>query len=1406
MHLSTIKKKKIIRNQKEENEHNEYIKNINNKKNNGSDENGEYKVLEFFIDNCSCAFQTNEIDIIKITNHDAVYFHTANGESHSANNNGLIQITFNDDDYMDIPNAVYNKTGPNLISSFQLAKLHAMYDRSTEGYLLQGNRRIQIEQRHGHATVQVKCKVQQNSTRPIDLSQAYTNIADIREVLTTAEIKHRRNGHVGLRKECTTCAIGKHRHKNTTATIENTAQDFLDEVAIDICGPVNESITNKRYAVIIIDLHTRWVFTYCIQYKHEVTQAVTKFCQFIGYPKIWKSDNAKEQISDKITTIIKPGTLKLCPAYEQNYNGHVERCIRTLTTITRCILFDAKLSHKYWSFAFNYAATIKNMQKHSSTSTTPWFSRYKEIAPTDKLHIFGCKASILAPKEIRNAENKFSTQSQTGIFLGTDVIANVQIIQLPNGTITMGKQVIFFEKTKALGDIDTTVLTSLQEFDHRSDYLHQVQTENPQFGMVDMQQQKTRFQQFTDDLQSQNNAQGINNNIDNLNQIVYNNNQASQADQKTIDNDEHVDTIISSEDYITLYMNTTIDKTLPKWQKAIDREYKKHMDQETFRQATEQDWYKHKRAYNKPPMSSAILLKEKKHAVGETDTEKGRLVCHGNKILIQDKNKLAHVIDAITYRLIHSLALDNPTQTTVTIADATGAYLMAPYMSPQQQPQPIIRLDQQFADRCGYTFAIPLKGINGLQYSGYSWELHRNKILQAKGFIPSQYNPAIFYRNENITNVKAPHDNENKICILTTVDDFEFIGYNSYNEYMDMTDELNLRADKQDDQNAENTEFVYTNTTINWDKKEHVMQIDQTEYAQDIVQRFDKIAQSKNFNKLIPITPQDPHIVYTDVNEANNKTRQQVAGSINYLVTISRPDLTYATRYLASMPGSKQANMVAKNIIRYLRHKKILHFFGKNFATNNQNDMPYAAQTIAQALQDFKIKIDDINNTNIILASIDADHGGQQDRHSLTGCVIYHNNNPVIYTTKRQTIIAQSPFEAEIMAQHFCYRQATMIKNILQEVRFFQKKAIIILETDSQAAIDSYKSDELTKKSKYLDIKYLSVKQALRNKELQIMFKQTDAIAADGMTKALDKNKFTIFMKQINIKTYKNKEDNNKNYNNNDEIINNNKHAENPQNKNDDKNDPEEIKQWSRLDMNAKYYRTTNKNGPPMEQVFRRNTINIDTKQIIEDRITTEMTSTELHGPIEALLPNQSMNIRTILYYTPYKTHKMQENIITWLVETDEFFTPMTCRQNPSKLYIFGENAKDFQQKTISKTTQAVIRQERNAFPIRTCPIQGQQYFDVLGKPNPTAKKQMVVDTNKILHVLKKRQFNTVVISTAGVGTGKANLKEGAPMTYDFLINLINRIKLGKITTDYQYKKTQQEKQNKNKTEFRKCD
>ena len=134
----------------------------------------------------------------------------------------------------------------------------------------------------------------------------------------------------------------------------------------------------------------------------------------------------------------------------------------------------------------------------------------------------------------------------------------------------------------------------------------------------------------------------------------------------------------------------------------------------------------------------------------------------------------------------------------------------------------------------------------------------------------------------------------------------------------------------------------------------------------------------------------------------------------------------------------------------------------------------------------------------------------------------------------------------------------------------------------------------------------------------------------------------------------------------------------------------------------------------------------------------------------------------------PPNAARAQQGIgVRWCVTPRGHFTlPPEVMAAPQKLYLFGENDVDFGTKKAQHSTQAVIRPCPNAHPVRTCYGPGAGYRDSTYDAN-VAKIRSDLDA-AVAKVLGGH-YSVLVIPHAGVGTGVANLEQGAPRTYAFL-------------------------------------
>jgi hypothetical protein len=144
------------------------------------------------------------------------------------------------------------------------------------------------------------------------------------------------------------------------------------------------------------------------------------------------------------------------------------------------------------------------------------------------------------------------------------------------------------------------------------------------------------------------------------------------------------------------------------------------------------------------------------------------------------------------------------------------------------------------------------------------------------------------------------------------------------------------------------------------------------------------------------------------------------------------------------------------------------------------------------------------NNTALTVTGYcDSDWGGDLvDRRSTTGYCVFVNDNLVSWNTKKQTTVATSSAEAEVMASAALVSEIKWLILILEELGFIVNKPITVL-CDNQSAISISENDVKHDRSKHIDIKYHFVHDEIVSKNIEMKYIKTDDQLADIFTKGL---------------------------------------------------------------------------------------------------------------------------------------------------------------------------------------------------------------------------------------------------------------------------------------------------------------
>ena len=216
------------------------------------------------------------------------------------------------------------------------------------------------------------------------------------------------------------------------------------------------------------------------------------------------------------------------------------------------------------------------------------------------------------------------------------------------------------------------------------------------------------------------------------------------------------------------------------------------------------------------------------------------------------------------------------------------------------------------------------------------------------------------------------------------------------------------------------------------------------------------------------------------LDSATQSSYAELVGSLMYLSTCTRPDLSQAVGALArymSAPTS-QHWQAAKGVLRYLKGTSDL---GITFGGPNKDLIGYC----------------------------DSDFAGDKDsRRSTTGFVFTFNNGAISWSSKLQATVAASTTEAEYMAAASATKEALWLRELMSTFNINMNSPVEIF-CDNQAALSLIKNPIMSQRSKHIDVIYHFTRERVTRKEVQFAYCPTSSMIADCLTKAVPEQKLT---------------------------------------------------------------------------------------------------------------------------------------------------------------------------------------------------------------------------------------------------------------------------------------------------------
>nr|GEV69929.1 hypothetical protein [Tanacetum cinerariifolium] len=192
--------------------------------------------------------------------------------------------------------------------------------------------------------------------------------------------------------------MGKSKKKPHKPKSEDTNQEKLYLLHMDLCGPMRvASINGKKYILVIVDDYSRFTWVQCLRSKDEALYFIIKFLKMIQvrlqtHVQRIRTDNGTEFVNQTLREYYEQVGIsyETSVARSPKQNGVVERRSRTLIEVARTMLIYAKAPLFLWAEVVATACYTQNRSivrlRHGKT---PYDLLHDKLPDLSFFHVIG---------------------------------------------------------------------------------------------------------------------------------------------------------------------------------------------------------------------------------------------------------------------------------------------------------------------------------------------------------------------------------------------------------------------------------------------------------------------------------------------------------------------------------------------------------------------------------------------------------------------------------------------------------------------------------------------------------------------------------------------------------------------------------------------------------------------------------------------------------------------------------------------------------------------------------------------------------------------------------------------------------------------------------------------------------
>lgn len=870
---------------------------------------------------------------------------------------------------------------------------------------------------------------------------------------------------------CVSCLRAKQSRKSFPQATMYRASTPLELIHADLCGPITPSTpAKKKYAFVLIDDHSRYMWTVLLAEKSEAFEKFKRFKLLAEQEtqsklKTLRTDRGGEFTSHEFQAYCEKHGIKrhLTAPYSPQQNGVVERRNRTLLEMTRSLLKHMNVPNSYWGEAIRHATYLINrVATRSLEGCTPYEALRKKKPNLSHIKVFGC---VCYAKTDAAGRKKLDDRSRVLVHLGTEPGSKAyRLVDPTSKRIVVSRDVLFDEnkkwnwnKTEQANKTEQSESKNQEEFEIQLRRLINNKSE----------EEAPASESETDETDDAGDEQVDDDEVD-------------DEDENEVDNGDEPQLRRSSrttrqptrlEDYVLL-AQVDGERLLmiindEPWNYNEAKELKVWVDackDEIFSIEKNDTWDLVELPAGVKPIGLKWVFKIKRNADGTISKYKARLVAKGyvQQHGVDYDEVFAPVARIETIRLIIAIAGSYGWE--VHHLDVKTAFLHGELKEEVYVTQPegfIVQGEEHKVYKLK-------KALYGLRQAPRAWNIKLNHILRGLNFTRCSKEPSL-YRKER---------KKELLIVVVYVDDLLVTG-SSLDAIMKFKQEMATTFEMSD--LGKLTYYLGIEVLQNSDG----ITIKQDRYAR-------KILEEAGLSSCNPThVPMEMNAKFSKSPKEKNvdaKEYRRGIGCLRYLLH-SRPDLSFSVGVLSRfMQEPKESHGAAlKQVLRYLRGTCNLGLCYSKGA---------------------KVKLVGYSDSS---HNIDEDDG-----RSTSGHIFYLGESPITWSSTKQEIVTLSSCEAEFMAATEAAKQAIWLQELLSEAIGEESRRVVI-KVDNKSAIALTKNPVFHGRSKHIHRRFHFIRECVENEQIEVEHVPGSEQKADILTKSLGRTKFREMRKFIGV-------------------------------------------------------------------------------------------------------------------------------------------------------------------------------------------------------------------------------------------------------------------------------------------------